>query len=256
MFAGRYLWWTMIAIGGFVFFALYFDYAAWLFVQLSGCSKRAGSCGPLLTFLAGTVKPAGFWLVGGILFVCTLVRIRYLRFGYGWCLAAAVWFLAAVPFPTLFASLLDGQIRPGDAFGTIPVALLFLAALMAYLLIPFGEDGGPPNAGWRGFRRAAGVIAAYPTLLVLATDPRLVPFTANSLALPQLASRVAQLQRQTVHVLPFGGDDVVLGRVALLFFVALLLAGLLPDAWRTTVFTHLRRAVRGEQRSRRPRRVV
>ena len=59
MFAGRYLWWMLIAIAIFLFFTMCFDYVTWLTVVSSGCARIAGSCGPIIVTMTGSMKPSG-----------------------------------------------------------------------------------------------------------------------------------------------------------------------------------------------------
>ena len=69
MFAGRYLWWNMIAAMAYVFFAVYFYYVSWLAIRVSGCAAVAGSCGALETQLNNWVEKvqlfgAGYFFPG------------------------------------------------------------------------------------------------------------------------------------------------------------------------------------------------
>jgi hypothetical protein len=228
MFAGRYLWWTMIAIAIFLFSAVYFDYVAWAIIQASGCGSNATSCDTLSAFLAGTVKPAGFWLAGGIMLVCTLARIRYLGLGVLWAFAVAVWFLAAAPFPMLFANIWNGQLQFETILAAVPVPVIFLAFFTAYLLLPVEDDERRPLSMWKAPRYAAGIAAGHSTLWTLANEPNLPLFLTGKMHMSSFGAMVRQMQPQLKDLAEFGTGGTVFLYIGLSIFVLALLTSLLP----------------------------
>jgi hypothetical protein len=231
MFAGRYLWWSLIAIAGFLFFAVYFDYVSWAIVQCSGCAKGSGSCGPLVLFLSETVKPGGFWLAGAILFVCTIGRIHYLKLSPFWHLVVAAWFLAIGPFPLLFSNIWHGELQLEAIIDAFPIPLLFLAAFGAYLALPFEDDGRKPFSGWRLLHYAVALAAGHSALLAISDSPGLPVFLSKEFGLTHLAAMIADAQPRMALVLRLGSADDAPSYVVLAFFVLSLLASLAPDRW-------------------------
>jgi hypothetical protein len=73
MFAGRYLWWNMIATMAYVFFAIYFFYVSWLAIRVSGCASVAGHCGLLETQLNAVVRPYGMVACGIIVLAVGII---------------------------------------------------------------------------------------------------------------------------------------------------------------------------------------
>jgi hypothetical protein len=228
MFAGRYLWWMLIAIGIFVFCAVYFDYVGWTIVQFSGCERNAGSCGPLITLLGGVIKPAGLWLCGGIMLTCILARILYLRLNLLWGVAAAIWFLAIVSFPTIVASIWAGHVQLDAIFAILPLPLLFLVSFAAYLLIPFEDEDRQPLGAWKLPRYAAALAAAHAALWTFANLPDLVVL-AGRLHIPAFGDSIAYLQPQLNDLVELGTGGAIPLYSSLTIFVLALLASLLPQ---------------------------
>lgn len=233
MFAGRYIWWGLVSIAGFLFFAVYFDYVSWAIVQGSGCAKSAGSCGPLIDSLSGTVKPGGVWLAGIILFVCTVARIYYLKLNSFWYAAVAVWFVAIGPFPMLFTNIWHGELQFQAIFDALPMPLLFLAAFGAYLALPFEENGREPFGPWRPLHYLVALAAAHSVLLAISENSAFPLFLSEELRLTGLAATIAGIQPQATYLLQFGNIDDTASYVALVIFILSLLGSLLPERWVT-----------------------
>jgi hypothetical protein len=231
MFAGRYLWWAMVSIAGFLFFAVYFDYVSWAIIQGFGCERSSGSCGPLAVFLLDSAKPDGFWLAGAILFVCTIARIHYLGMNPLWDLVVAVWFLATGPFPLLFTNIWHGELQFQAIADAIPVPLLFLAAFGVYLALPFEEDDRRPFGTWQPLRYLVTVAAAHSVLLAMADNSAFPVFLSRELGLTRLAAMIVQLQPQAGFLLRFGRSDDTAAYVALSVFILCMLASILPRRW-------------------------
>jgi hypothetical protein len=232
MFAGRYLWWGMVGIAGFLFFAVYFDYVSWAIVQGSGCEKSASSCGPLVTFLSDTLKPGGFWLAGGILFVCTIARVHYLKLNPLWDLAVAVWFLATGPFPMLFTNIWHSELQFQVIVDTLPVPTLFLAAFGAYLALPLEEDDDrQPFGSWEPLRYLVALAAVHSVLLAMSDNSAFPMFLSTELGLTRLAGMVAEVQPMATYLLQLGRADDTAAYIALAVFILSLLTSLVPHRW-------------------------
>jgi hypothetical protein len=229
MFAGRYLWWMLLAIATFALFAIYFDFAGWLITELSGCTAGANSCGPLTAFLAGTVRPAGFSAVGIILLICTLARIYYLRLSLLWAVAAMVWCLAITSFPALFKILWDVRLPAETVFYALPLPLLFLASLVVYLLAPFEDTGRPVFGPWPRLRMVCAAAAAYGVLLTISQADGLANVLADQYGLTTIAAIVKTLQPPTTYLLQLGTSGDTPAYLVLALFVLSLLAGLVPE---------------------------
>ena len=231
MFAGRYLWWGMVGIAGFLFFAVYFDYVSWALIQSSGCEKSASSCGPLVTFLSDTAKPGGFWLAGGILFICTIARIHYLKLNPLWDLAVAVWFLATGPFPMLFTNIWHSELQFQAIVDALPVPMLFLAAFGAYLVLPLEDDDREPFGSWKPLRYLVALAAVHSVLLAMSDNSAFPMFLSTELGLTRTAEMVAEVQPQATYLLQFGRADDTASYVALAVFILSMLASLVPRKW-------------------------
>ncbi len=123
MFAGRYLWWMLIAAAIFLFFSMCFDYATWTVVAISGCAEIAGSCGPIVLTMSGAMKPAGIGLAGAIMVFCTFARLRYLsvKLALGALRAHLVFGIGSLPGNS--RRRLDGPVAAGNGRGRSPGGL-------------------------------------------------------------------------------------------------------------------------------------
>jgi hypothetical protein len=229
MFAGRYLWWILIATGTFVFCAVYFDYVGWTIVQFSGCEKNSSSCGPLVTFLGGVIKPSGYWLCGGILLACMIARIIHLKLSLFWGVVAIIWFGASTSFPGIFLSIWEGHLGWDAASDFLPIPLLFLTLLAGYLLVPFEEDDRKPFGQWRLPRYAAMSAAAHAALWTFANQTDLPFLVAGPMHMSALAAVVARLQPQLNYLAEFGTGGNTPLYSSLTIFACALLASLLPQ---------------------------
>lgn len=251
MFAGRYLWWMLMAIAGFVFLAVYFDYVGWTIVQFSGCEKNAGSCGPLISFLGGVVKPVGFWLCGIVVFASIVARILYLRMNMFWALAAAVWFAGSASLPGIFVGFWEGHVEPKAIIDLLPLPSLFLTAFAAYLLIPFEDDARQALGPWKWPRYAAGIAVGQAALWTAAKLTDLPAFLAARLHMPGLGAAIAHLQPRLDYLAELGSGSTAPVYLALWVFLLALLAGLLPPLLVEPWLTSLRQLISPEQPRRR-----
>ncbi len=229
MFAGRYLWWMLIAIAIFLFFTMCFDYVTWLAVVSSGCARVAGSCGPIILTMTGSMKPSGVYLAGGIILVVTLARIHYLSMSWVWGAIVAIWFVASAPFPLLLANGWTGQLKPEAVLDGLPVAFLFFVAFCAYIGCSFEESGARPLGVWRALRGTISVTAVYGTLLALSEAPAFATIPGRLLGEMRLSTSIAALQPGLHDLLTLGMDRDTFAYVILSIFVAGLTASLLPQ---------------------------
>jgi uncharacterized membrane protein YhaH (DUF805 family) len=228
MFAGRYLWWMLIALAVFLFFAMSFDYVTWATVATSGCARIAGSCGPLILTMTGTIKPAGYYLAGGIILAVTFARIHYIGLGWLWCLFAFALFVASAPFPLLLANAWTGQLNSEKVLENIPLAFPFLVAFCTYIGWSFEEADDAPLGPWRWLRTTIRLSAVYGGLVAVAQTPDLAWMPGRLLNTPSLSAHLAALQPMLHDALSLGGAGDVPAYIALAVFTIGLAASLLP----------------------------
>ncbi len=229
MFAGRYLWWMLIAIAIFLFFTMCFDYVTWLTVVSSGCARIAGSCGPIVVTMTGSMKPSGVYLAGGIILVVTLARIHYLSMSWAWGVIAAIWFVASAPFPLLLANGWTGQLKPEAVLDGLPVAFLFFVSFCAYIGWSFEESGARPLGVWRALRAVISVTGLYGALLALSEAPAFATIPGRLFGEMKLTTSIAALQPGLHDLLTLGMGRDTFAYVVLAIFVAGLAASLLPQ---------------------------
>lgn len=229
MFAGRYLWWMLIAIAIFLFFTMCFDYVTWLTVVSSGCARIAGSCGPIIVTMTGSMKPSGVYLAGGIILVVTLARIHYLSMNWIWGVIVAIWFVASAPFPLLLANGWTGQLKPEAVLDGLPVAFLFFVIFCAYIGWSFEESGGRPFGAWRALRAIISVTAVYGALLALSEAPAFATIPGRVLGEMRLSTSIAALQPGLHDVLTLWAGRDTFAYIVFAVFVVGLAASLLPQ---------------------------
>lgn len=229
MFAGRYLWWMLIALAVFLFFAMSFDYVTWATVATSSCARVAGSCGPLILTMTGTIKPAGYYVAGAIILVVTFARIHHIRMSWLWCLFVAVLFVGSAPFPLVLANAWTGQLSSEKVLENIPVAFPFLVAFCTYIGWSFEESTSSPLGPWRGLRTLIRVTGAYAALVAIAATPAFAWIPGRLLGLPWLSAFLAAWQPRLDDALRLGSEGDMLACVALAIFSLGLAASLLPD---------------------------
>ncbi|AJD40428.1 hypothetical protein RGR602_CH01070 [Rhizobium gallicum bv. gallicum R602sp] len=229
MFAGRYLWWMLIAVAIFLFFSMCFDYVTWAIVAMSGCAEIAGSCGPIVLAMSGAMKPSGIGLAGAIMVICTFARLHYLSVNWLWAPVALVWFSASAAFPGILAGGWTGQLRPEMVVESLPVAFLFVTVFCAYLFIAF-EEGRMVSFGQRAWLRTVIWIAAgYGVLAAIAETPGFGALPARMLGMPWIASTIAAFQPLLAAVCDLGTGSMMPAYAMLAVFVAALFASLLPQ---------------------------
>ena len=229
MFAGRYVWWMLIAVAIFLFFSMCFDYVTWAIVAVSGCAEVAGSCGPIVLSMSGSMKPMGMGLASVIMIVCTVMRLRYLSVSWFWVVAALFWFYASTSFPGILAAGWTGQLRPEMVAESLPVAFLFLNVLCAYLAAPFEEGVTVPFGEWKWLRLLLWLTAGYGILAAIAETSGFGVAPARFIGLPWIATEIGSLQEPLAVVLDFGTGGAMPAYLVLAFFVAGLGATLLPQ---------------------------
>ncbi|WP_160005220.1 hypothetical protein [Rhizobium sp. 18055] len=230
MFAGRYLWWMLIALAVFLFFSMSFDYVTWATVATSGCARVAGSCGPLILTMTGTFKPAGYYLAGGIILIITFARIHYIGLGWLWCLFAFALFMASASFPLLLANAWTGQLNAEKVLENLPVAFPFLVVFCTYIGWSFEDGGGTPLGPWRRLRVLIRLSGAYGALIAVAVTPAFAWMPGRLLGLPWLSASLAAGQSRLHDALALGAQGDKLAYLALAIFALGLVASLLPGS--------------------------
>jgi uncharacterized membrane protein YhaH (DUF805 family) len=235
MFAGRYLWWMLIALAVFLFFSMSFDYVTWATVATSGCARIAGSCGPLILTMTGTIKPIGYYLAGGIILIITFARIHYIGLSWLWCLFALALFTASAPFPLLLANAWTGQLNSAKLLENLPIAFPLLVVFCSYIGWSFEEGTATPLGPWRWLRTAIRLLAVYAALMAIAQTPDFAWMSGRMPGLHWLSAMLAASQPHLHAALGLGTAADALGYLVLAAFALALVASLLPDAfeeWR------------------------
>ena len=220
MFAGRYLWWNMIAAMAYVFFAIYFYYVSWLAIRVSGCAAVAGSCGLLETQLNAVVRPYGILTCGIIVVAVGVMRIRFLRMSLLWVLALFVWFGASSDFFFTFGNLWFARTPMTEIIAGMPIETFFLAALVVFLCFPVELYKKSPEGGLRVMYFVAGFTASYSFSFTIATSPKLLAYVRLATGSDALALEVAEAQAKLQGLLALGHPGTLPVVVALAVFVA------------------------------------
>ncbi|NKL57319.1 hypothetical protein [Rhizobium leguminosarum] len=229
MFAGRYLWWMLLGIGIFMFAALSLDYITWLTIQLSGCGDMAGACEPVLRLISGVLKPACIWTAIGILFMATLLRLHTLSLIWFWGPIVAIWFVASAPILLFLAADAAALTQPAT-LAVLPVAFLFLAAFIAYLVIAVEDGDRLPLAASVPLRFTLRLTAVYGALAGAAFMPELSRVGGTLLDMPALSVLIAVAQPYLQTALTLGTGSMAPAYAVLAAFTAALAASLLPHA--------------------------
>ncbi|MBY5545764.1 hypothetical protein HFO61_02715 [Rhizobium leguminosarum] len=229
MFAGRYLWWMLMGIGIFMFAALSLDYITWLTIQLSGCGDMAGACEPALRLISGVLKPACIWTAIGVLFTATLLRLHTLSLIWFWGPIVAVWFVASTPI-LLFVAADAAALTQPSTLAALPVALLFLAAFVAYLTFVLDDGDLLPLAASVPLRLTLRLTAVYGALAGLAFMPELSRIAGTLLDMAALSVIIGLAQPYLQTVLTLGTGSMAPAYAVLAAFIAALAACLLPHA--------------------------
>jgi hypothetical protein len=220
MFAGRYLWWNMVAAMAYVFFAVYFYYVSWLAIRVSGCASVAGNCGMLETRLNAVVRPYGMVTCGIIVLAVGVMRIRFLRMSPLWGLALFVWFGASADFFFNFGDLWFAKVPVAEIFRSTPIEASFLAALVVFLCFPVELYKKSPEGGLRVIYFVAGFTASYSFTFTIANSPQVLAYVRLIGGSDEMAFRVAQAQEQTRHFLSLGQSGTLPMIVVLATFIA------------------------------------
>lgn len=220
MFAGRYLWWNMVAAMAFVFFAIYFYYVSWLAIRVSGCASVAGNCGALETQLNAVVRPYGMMACGIVVLAVGIMRVRFLRMSPLWGLAFFVWFGASADFFFNFGNLWFAKMPVADIFAGMPIEASFLLALVVFLCFPVELYNKSPEGGLRVMYFVAGFTASYSFTFTIANSPQLLSYMRLITGSEDVVAQVARLQAQTRHLLSLGQPGTLPIIVALGVFIA------------------------------------
>ena len=207
MFAGRYLWWNMIAAMAYVFFAVYFYYVSWLAIRVSGCAAVAGSCGALETQLNAVVRPYGLVACGVLVLATGIMRVRFLRMSPLWGLAFFVWFGSSADFFLNFGDLWFARTPMETILAGLPIETCFLAALVFFLCFPIELYKKSPEGGLRVMYFVAGFTASYSFSFTIANSPQVLSYVrlvtgSEDLVITQneLTPRAKKSAPKAVHV--------------------------------------------------------
>jgi hypothetical protein len=220
MFAGRYLWWNMIATMAYVFFAIYFYYVSWLAIRVSGCAAAAGSCGLLETQLNAVVRPYGMIACGITVVAVGVMRIRFLRMSLLWILALFVWFGASSEFFFTFGNLWFARTPMAEIIAGMPIETYFLAALVIFLCFPVELYKKSPEGGLRVMYFVAGFTASYSFSFSIATSPTVPAYVRLATGSDVLALDVAEAQAKLQNLLALGHAGTLPIVLALAIFIA------------------------------------
>lgn len=183
MYAGRYLWWSLVALFCYAFFAIFFVYLAWLGIRMSGCAAVAGSCGALEGLLLERIRPSGLFISGIFLLTSTVLRLHYLKLNLLWSLALFVWFGASASYFFSLGNYWFANLSASDMLRLMPLSVPFLLALVAFLCFPLEiwKDRQPAGSGLSILAIIAGFAAAYSFSFTI----------ANSVELPKLVGGIS-----------------------------------------------------------------
>ncbi len=209
MYAGRYLWWNMLAFGLFLFFSIYFFYMSWLLIRVSGCAQIIGGCGALESRLNGVVRPTGLLLAGILVLTSTVLRIHYLKISPLWGLALFVWFGAASDFFFVFGNLWMANVGIIDIVRMMPVEALFLVTLAGFLCFPLELYKKAPKGVVNMLSYVTGFTASFSFCFTIANSSRLVPFVQAITGSDNLGAAAGRFQQQMQGILAFGHQGVM-----------------------------------------------
>lgn len=231
MFAGRYLWWMLMGIGIFMFAALSLDYITWLAIQVSGCGDMAGACEPIVLIISSMLKPACVWTAISLLFIATLARLHYLSLLWFWGPVVAAWFVASTPI-LLFLAANPAALTQPATLAALPVALLFLMAFSAYLMLSFEDGDTRMLAHSAPLRFVVRLTALYGALAAAAFMPELSRLAGTLFNMPALAVVIALMQPRLQTLLTSGTGSMAPAYAVLAVFIAALIVGLFSQAAR------------------------
>lgn len=222
MFAGRYLWWNMIAAMGFVFFSIYFYYVTWLAIRVSGCSAVIGKCGSLETQLNGVIKPYGLLACGIIVLATGVLRIHFLKMSPLWGLALFIWFGASADFFFNFSGLWFARIDLGTILAGMPIETVFLVVLVAFLACPVELYKKSPQGALRVVYYVAGFTASYSFCFTIAKSQQVPAYVKLMTGSDVLAVATLEAQHSLGDFLSMGQKGSLPMVIVLSLFIAAL----------------------------------
>jgi hypothetical protein len=168
VFAGRYVWWMLMAVTAFLFFAVYYPHVVWFFAALTECSATPEGCAGQSAFFSGFLKPVGLTMTALLVLGCSAARVLYLRLAPAWIAAIGIWFAASAGKLLTIASLWSGAPRPATLIEVMPQQLVFLFVLLVFLAFPLESFREARHPLWRVASSLAGLAAVWSCLVAIA----------------------------------------------------------------------------------------
>lgn len=224
MFAGRYIWWLVVAAVLFFVALFAFDVMASIGVMISSCELREGSCYILSGWLMDTVKPILVLGAASVLTLIVLVRIFYLRFMAFWAIPPLVWVTATGGALARF----DPLWREGSDYANLPAALppsaYAFIALAIFLAFPLEDEDEPENGGAAPIGILAGFMAFMCVLHAFATSTGLPRHLLNLTGSLDFATLVESARHYlAIALLVADGNPIPGYLMTILFALALAL---------------------------------
>lgn len=243
MTGGRYLWWLMVSVAGFLFAAVVLEYLMWLTVRMAGCREMASACALTTENVAELVQSIAMYGACVIILMATAIRLRWLKMSMMWWLAAAVWLAASLPFVSATDQLWKTRMLMDGAISPPPLSLAFLAALFAMLSGPRERSASIST----GIRMATGLAAIYGVLITI-MNPEWMAHWPASLSISAIpADVITGLSSQVEAMEPLTTISCI---VALAVFMMGAMAHFTPE--KAAPRTVPRRRVHDVTQSRRP----
>jgi hypothetical protein len=220
MYAGRYLWWNMIAAMAYLFFSIYFYYLSWLAIRVSGCASVVGACGDLDTQMNAVIRPYGMLSCGIIVLATAVMRIHFLKMSPLWGLALFIWFGVSADFFFTFGDLWFAKINLDVILAGMPMETLFLGVLVAFLCFPVELYKKSPEGGLRVIYYVAGFTASYSFSFTVANSPLAVSWLKLIFPSDHVVTTFIGFQQQLRSILSLGQEGMLPLTVAFAIFLA------------------------------------
>jgi hypothetical protein len=173
MLGGRYLWWIMACIAGFVAMCIYFEYATWAVFRTLGCRSLTSSCGMAAATISQIAQILALCIVPLLLLGATVVRLRFLGLSRAWAVAAFFWLIAVIPVAARIDELWQRRVDWVSLIAAPPSAI-FLALLCVAVSLPLRRMRITETRHFTRSQRFAGMVFAGAAFLMLLADPAIL----------------------------------------------------------------------------------